>query len=93
MIGFSIVICTYNPDCELLRRLLYAILNFDKDSPSHEVIFVDNNSDLPIKELTFVKEFVAAKSDVRILHESTPGLTAARICGINAASYNSIVFL
>ena len=41
---FSIIICTYNPKNYLLDRLLNSIISFDKLSPFHEVIIVDNNS-------------------------------------------------
>jgi glycosyltransferase involved in cell wall biosynthesis len=92
MTGFSIIICTHNPNVELLGRLLNAILNFSEASPRHEVILVDNKSDQPLSEVNIVKEFLVAKSDVRILQEATPGLTAARICGMEEARYEWIVF-
>jgi hypothetical protein len=92
MTGFSIIICTYNPDIQLLNRLFKAILNFVDSSPSHEVIIIDNNSDNPLADTLIVKQFLKEKANSYVIRESTPGLTAARIRGIKAAEYDWLIF-
>ncbi len=92
MASFSIVICTHNPNFILFEQLLLAITRFNNDSPTHEVIIIDNNSNISLKENLIVKDFLELKSNTHLLLERIPGLTAARICGINAAKYRWIVF-
>ena len=92
MFSFSIVICTYNPNVEIFKRVLNAISNFSTFSPKHEVIIVDNNSNPPVSNFDFVKDFINHLSDRRIIYENEPGLTNARIAGINQSSSEWIVF-
>jgi glycosyltransferase involved in cell wall biosynthesis len=90
--GFSIVLCTYNPDLQILERLFAAILAFDSSSPAHEVILVDNNSEPPIVVHKLVQDFLNAKQNSKIIRETKPGLTSARLAGIQQASFDWIVF-
>lgn len=92
MQGFSIIICTHNPDLRILARLFKAILSFAVDSPKHEVIIIDNNSETALAEIKIIKQFLESKDDTYILRETTPGLTAARIRGIKAAKYDWLIF-
>jgi glycosyltransferase involved in cell wall biosynthesis len=92
MISFSIVVCTYNPDFIIFKRLLDAIINLNNNSPSHEVIIVDNNSNPPLQLNLFINDFLLKKSNAKLIGEQTPGLTAARISGIRNARYDWIVF-
>jgi glycosyltransferase involved in cell wall biosynthesis len=89
---FSIVICTHNPNFEILKRLLYSLLNFNTNSPTHEVIIVDNNSEPGIQSNSIVEDFLIKKTNSRLIQEKNPGLTAARIAGINKSKYDWIVF-
>lgn len=92
MQSFSIVICTYNPDFKIFKRLLDAILNLSITSPTHEVIIVDNNTYPALQKNILVQEFLLKKSNARLIREETPGLTAARIAGINNAVHDWLFF-
>ena len=58
-LDYSIVICTYNPDERLLRRCLKAVHNLDVNDITMEVILVDNNSQVPVETLYYVREYLA----------------------------------
>jgi glycosyltransferase involved in cell wall biosynthesis len=89
---FSIIICSYNPKNYLLKRLLNSIISFDKLSPFHEVIIVDNNSKPILSENNYINIFLKCKADSQIIVENAGGLTAARIAGIKKSKYDWIVF-
>lgn len=92
MLGFSILICTYNPAFDLLERLFDSIKNLKFENFEVEIIVVDNNSFPALATLPHVHNLLAALPHAKLIHESTPGLTAARIAGIRAAQYDWIVF-
>lgn len=92
MNGFSIIICTYNPDYEILKRLFDAIDAFDNSSPEYEVIIVDNNSFPAVSENELVKIFQSKYQNSQVVNEKKPGLTSARIAGINQTKYDWIIF-
>jgi glycosyltransferase involved in cell wall biosynthesis len=89
---FSIIICAYNPKNYLLDRLLNSIISFDKLSPFHEVIIVDNNSKPTLSENNYINKFLKCKANSQIIVETKAGLTAARIAGIKKSKYDWIVF-
>lgn len=92
MPSFSILICTYNPDPVIFKRLLNAVLQFDAASPAHEVIIIDNNSSPSLSFNKDVQTFLVQKLSAQVVTETTPGLTAARIAGISKAAYEWVVF-
>jgi glycosyltransferase involved in cell wall biosynthesis len=92
MEGFSIIICTHNPNEFVFKKLLYAIEKLDIYKIKHEIIIVDNNSRIPIGDRQFVIDFVKRKGNVEILVEPKSGLTTARIAGINVAHYDWLIF-
>lgn len=92
MQGFSIIICTYNPKMSLLERLFQSIKQLTKTDFSIEVILVDNNSKPEIGTYNLVQEFLKSLPLVSLINESSPGLTSARIAGIQAAKYDWLVF-
>jgi glycosyltransferase involved in cell wall biosynthesis len=53
MLSISILICTYNPDEQIFRRTLKSVesLILREDIPV-ECIIVDNNSTLPVSQLS-----------------------------------------
>jgi glycosyltransferase involved in cell wall biosynthesis len=89
---FSIIICTHNPNFDILKRLLDAILNFDTPSPDHEVVIVDNNSQPDLYSNSIIAEFLLKKAHAILIKEKTPGLTAARIAGIKQAKHDWVIF-
>lgn len=92
MNSFSIIICTHNPDEDIIQKLLTAIINFTTTSPKHEIIIVDNNSHPDLQSSPLISDFLLRKSNARVIQEKTPGLTAARIAGIKAAQFDWLVF-
>lgn len=91
-IGFSIVVCSYNPEKEIFQRLLNAVLKFDEGDIEHEIIIVDNNSNPCLQSLDYVNAFLIKKKNASIIIEKTEGLTSARIAGIKHANFDWIVF-
>ncbi|MEY4573241.1 MAG: hypothetical protein RLZ10_2525, partial [Bacteroidota bacterium] len=90
--SFSIIICSYNPELNIFKRLLDAILNFNSRSPAHEIIIIDNNSQPSIQSNSVVQSFLLNKPNSRLIQEKIPGLTAARIAGISNSKYEWIIF-
>lgn len=88
---FSIIICTYNPNLDILQKLLDALLMFNNEI-QHEVIIVDNNSSPALKRIEPIQQFLEKKKDSRLIEEITPGLTPARIAGIKNAKYDWLIF-
>ena len=84
----SVVVCTYNPADELLARCLDAILSQDLEQPAWELLVVDNNSHPPVSERTCVIE-----RSVRVVTESTQGLSKARECGVHNTEGSILVFV
>ncbi|MEO6231195.1 MAG: glycosyltransferase [Ferruginibacter sp.] len=92
MLAFTIIICTHNPNEQLLNRLLTALQQIENPGLIQELIIVDNNSTGSLAELKSVRDFVVSNSRVRIITESKPGLTNARIAGIKLATADWIIF-
>jgi glycosyltransferase involved in cell wall biosynthesis len=92
MSGFSILICTYNPKEKIFSRLLKAIERLDKTELLYEIIIVDNNSLIPINSLNYISKFLNKQPKAKIIVESNPGLTAARITGIRNSKFDWLVF-
>ncbi len=90
--SFSIIICTYNPKEDVFIRLLGAIDKLDTKGISFEIIIVDNNSKIPLSTINFVQEFLFAHSNAILILEKKPGLTSARIAGIEHSKYHWLVF-
>ncbi len=91
-IDYSIVICTYNPDIRLLERCIKAVVSLDSTGLTTEVIIVDNNSTNPIGQYQSVVELGRQTSNFRVVAEERQGLLFARICGIEEAKGQFIVF-
>jgi glycosyltransferase involved in cell wall biosynthesis len=92
VISFSIIICTHNPNPQLLQQLLNAVLLFDAGSIVHEIILVDNKSKPALTSNKDVKTFLAQKTESRLISQPIPGLTPSRIAGIKQAKYEWIIF-
>jgi len=84
----TVAICAYNPRPETMRRALDAIVAQLGDVPRTEIIVVDNNSSPPLAEGEYLSAY-----PIRLIHEPTPGLTAAREAVIRNAQGDVIVFV
>ncbi len=91
--GFSVVVCSYNPECTILERLVTAIakLNAPVSLPV-EYIFIDNNSSTPISSHPALATFLAKEANSKCITEEQAGLTEARTRGFREAVYEWIVF-
>lgn len=85
----SVILCTYNPREDYLKRTLRSLREQTLSQDFWEFLIVDNNSDVPVKDL------VAADwhPQGRVVVEEKPGLTHARVCGINHSSGELLVFV
>jgi len=92
--GFSVIVCTYNPNPEIFRRLLISLefIFLKKDIFEKELIIVDNNSTDKLKVENYRSGFQLLFAKTTIIYEGKPGLTAARLAGIKAAKFERIVF-
>ena len=92
MTQFSIIICTYNPIDFVFKKLLNAIEKLNSEGIEHEILFIDNNSLIPLGNREFMSNFIERHSNAKIILESKPGLTSARIKGISEAKYKWLIF-
>lgn len=84
----SVVICTYNPNPVYLQRTVQSVLQQQYRKSDVDFFIVDNNSKIPVRELSFVQE-----NHIHVVVERTPGLTAARECGVRNAKGDIVVFV
>ncbi len=84
----TVGVCTHNPHEEPFARALESISSQVQRDPDAEFLVVDNNSTPPLEARTYLKRF-----PITLLHESTPGLTAAREAIISHATGEVIVFV
>lgn len=89
---YSIIICSYNPDEQIMKRCLKAVQNMDFHDISYEVILVDNNSQPKLESLSYVQDFLNNTLNSRCIIEKDQGLVHARIKGIEEASGEYIIF-
>lgn len=78
----SVILCTHNPHAERLRRTLAGLCAQTLPPSDWETLLVDNASQPP---LSLDSLSTPPPANLRLLHEPTPGLTAARRCGLRAA--------
>jgi glycosyltransferase involved in cell wall biosynthesis len=88
----SIIICTFNPDLDTFKNCLRQLDLAITRIANFELIIVDNNSTNNFQENEFIKKLID-KNEGKILREIKPGLTAARIKGINESIGDLIVFI
>ncbi|MBS1550496.1 MAG: glycosyltransferase, partial [Bacteroidetes bacterium] len=91
--GVSVVVCCYNSSKVLPKTLRYLLSQKVPDSVPWEIIIVDNASTDNTSEIA--KEILSGsfcKVPFTIVKEPEPGLSAARLKGINTAKYGYIVF-
>lgn len=84
----SVVVCTWNPRQENISRTISGLINQRMTVSDWELIVVDNNSYPALEARNIV-----LPANGRIIKEPTPGLTAARLCGIAHSSAPLVVFV
>lgn len=92
MTGFSIIVCTHNPDTHIFGRLLTALRKLNTSGLQYEIIIVDNNSTPEVSKDDRFDPLLRNLPRAKVIKESAPGLTAARIAGIKQAHYEWIIF-
>lgn len=87
MIKVSVIICTYDPDNEILSSVLTALRDQSLEQKYWELIIIDNNSSSPIPAI----DNINWHSNFQIKTEKKPGLVYARIAGFNIATPGSLL--
>ena len=88
---FSIIICTYNGSSRIERVLDCILQQCDFDKYVDELIVVDNCSTDDTKNI--INRYLKNYNKVVYLYEKLPGLSNARLCGVNYCSSEWIIFL
>ena len=89
--GISIIVCFYNAQNKL-KATSEHLKKLNTVGLEVELIFVDNNSNdqSAADLLSYFDGF--DRFSVKIIHEKTPGLSFARLAGINAAKFECLLF-
>lgn len=92
MLMTSVIICTYNREL-YLPKCLEHLKNQTADPKSYEIVIVNNNSSDSTDAIC--KEFCAKNPALQITYiiETTPGLSAARNCGIQNSKGELLCFI
>ena len=85
----SVIVCTHNPRPDYLRRTLDALAAQTLPVERWELLLIDNASTKPLTDSVDLSWHPRS----RLLVEKTPGLTAARLCGIAAAAAPILLFV
>lgn len=88
---FTIIICTYNGGRRIERVVDCIVKQEGFDILVKEVLIVDNcSTDYTAK---VIKQLMEKNNRIKYLYEPQPGLSNARLCGINKANTPWIIFL
>jgi glycosyltransferase involved in cell wall biosynthesis len=85
----SIIICTHNPRHEYLSRVLASLKNQTLDCEHWDLLLIDNVSNPSVAS----KVDVGWHPNARHIREDRLGLTHARICGIQEAKTEILIFV
>lgn len=85
----SVLICTHNPDIARLRCVLEALQNQTLPKDQWELLLVDNRSEPPLDEGSFLKYL----KNGRLIPERTPGKPYALVTGFKLAKAEIILTL
>lgn len=86
----SVIIPAHNPDARRLARTLAGLRDQTLALACWETLLIDNASTPPLDLATLPSPRPA---NLRVLREPVPGLAAARLCGLHAASAALCVFV
>lgn len=94
MTRLSVVICTRNPDREILSRTFAAIARFAWPADcSAQVVLVDNGSDPALESLDYVCSWLAHMGPTaRLVRETRVGLVHARLRAFRETDGDYVVF-
>jgi glycosyltransferase involved in cell wall biosynthesis len=93
MLSISVIICAYNPNVGIFKRCLEAIIFASLHKAPAEILIIDNNSSVPLDEEPFLIEFLQQTGNAKVIRETNPGLTNARIRGIKESKGQLLVFV
>lgn len=94
MRGFSIILCTHNPDKLMFKDVVANLLSIMENSDVvSELIIVDNNSNPPLNHIIFLSQLLRINKKIKLVSEIKPGLTFARIAGFKKAHYDWIIYV
>lgn len=85
----SIIICTHNPRHEYLSRVLASLKNQTLDCEHWDLLLIDNASDPSVAS----EVDISWHPNARHIREDRLGLTHARICGIQEAKTEILIFV
>lgn len=86
----SVIVCTHNPNAEVLRRVMAALEVQNAPTDRWELILIDNLSDQPID---CRRDLLGIPPHARVIAEQELGLTPARLRGIREARSEILVFV
>lgn len=92
-IDYSIVICTYNPDQRILTRCLRAISQLETTGLRIEIFLVDNNSNIALKDQSYIREFEQKIPLMKILLVEKQGVQYARLAAIEQSNGKYILYI
>lgn len=90
MTSITVILCTRDPRLAVLRRVIAALAGQSLPPDRWRLLLVDNGSEPPVEAGL---EAGSLPAGTEFLRESRPGLTAARIAGIRAATGDLLVFV
>ena len=77
---------------EIFIRLLNAIDHFETEGIEFEILIVDNKSSPSIASFESISVFLNKHRYAKVILEGNPGLTSARMAGIQRSKYDWLVF-
>jgi len=91
--GFSVLICCFNSVSKLRDTVDHLCLLKIPEVMNFEIILIDNAStDSTLKLMQEIKEQIEGSFQISIHQEPKPGLSNARMLGMNLARYQYILF-
>lgn len=85
----SVILCTHNPNLEPLRETLEGLRRQGLSQDQWELILVDNASEPPLK----AEDFLGSLPNGRMVAETKPGLTPARLRGLKESVGRLMVYV
>lgn len=85
----SVIICTYNPNLDIISKVLNALKQQTLPLDKWELLIVDNNS----TNQFFEKILINLQSNIKLITEKKQGLTFSRLRGVRESSNDIIVFV